>query len=419
MIVKKSKFIALMVLTSIVFSGCAGRDGEQEPVEVVQGGYGEYYTDSVVYSSRKDTNYSGYFLADGISLETALDLSALDGLVYGWEWSVLDETYTGGEIVIPEEDQERLDELELAREEELEAAREAEAKAAGDGEAGAESTEQAAEGTAEGSAETGDSLEAGSAVDEILETPVGGAYTGSVTTLAELGSIERVLYPGQVLEVTPVFVYTPVEEEVSGEPVLTSEGEATVEGDTGEVVEAESGESVGGDEPIEEELPEPKEALLSCLRVVNYLDDRSLSVAECISREWYTIAFDNYAEVFSVEPESGESFSNDTELFESISEVLGHPTSCWERDMGASDYVAGLRVETLAYEFPEYTFFIDITEDGTGNLEISSIEYCTSSLWLEGSEFVGLRMLYTRSDIEIVHDVIPTVAPENVQVEEE
>ena len=87
--------------------------------------------------------------------------------------------------------------------------------------------------------------------------------------------------------------------------------------------------------------------------------------------------------------------------------------------MGASDYVAGLRVETLAYEFPEYTFFIDITEDGTGNLEISSIEYCTSSLWLEGSEFVGLRMLYTRSDIEIVHDVIPTVAPENAQAEEE
>ena len=402
----------------ILISGCGGSEG-REPVEITNTDYGTYYTDSVVYSSRKDTNYSGYFLADGISLETALDLFALDGLVYGWEWSVLDESYTGGEIVIPEEDQERLDELELAREEELEAAREAEAKAAGDGEAGAESTEQAAEGTAEGSAETGDSLEAGSAVDEILETPVGGAYTGSVTTLAELGSIERVLYPGQVLEVTPVFVYTPVEKEVSGEPVLTSEGEATVEGDTGEVVEAESGESVGGDEPIEEELPEPKEALLSCLRVVNYLDDRSLSVAECISREWYTIAFDNYAEVFSVEPESGESFSNDTELFESISEVLGHPTSCWERDMGASDYVAGLRVETLAYEFPEYTFFIDITEDGTGNLEISSIEYCTSSLWLEGSEFVGLRMLYTRSDIEIVHDVIPTVAPENAQAEEE
>lgn len=402
----------------ILISGCGGSEG-REPVEITNTDYGTYYTDSVVYSSRKDTNYSGYFLADGISLETALDLSALDGLVYGWEWSVLDETYTGGEIVIPEEDQERLDELELAREEELEAAREAEANAVGDGEAGVESAEQAVGGIAEGSDETGDSLEAGSAVDEILETPIGGAYTGSVTTLAELDSIERVLYPGQVLEVTPVFVYTPVEEKVSGEPVLTSEGEATVEGDTGEVVESESGESVAGDEPIEEELPEPKEALLSGLRVVNYLDDRSLSVAECISREWYTVAFDNYAEVFSVEPESGESFSNDIELFESISEVLGHPTSCWERDMGASDYVAGLRVETLAYEFPEYTFFIDITEDGTGNLEISSIEYCTSSLWLEGSEFVGLRMLYTRSDIEIVHDVIPTVAPENAQAEEE
>lgn len=415
---KNRKALAIIGCACLLIAGCGGSE-DRKPVEITNTGYGAYYTDSVVYSSRKDTNYSGYFLADGISLETALDLSVLDGLVYGWEWSVLDETYTGGEIVIPEEDQERLNELELAREEELEVAREAEAEAeVTEGDANSESGEQAVEGTAEGADEIEDSLEASSSVDEILETPVGGAYTGSVTTLAELNSIERVLYPGQVLEVTPVFVYTPVEED-SEEPVLTEEGTVSVENNTGEVVEGESGEPVAGDEPIEEELPEPKEALLTGLRVVNYLDNRSLSVAECISREWYTVSFDNYAEVFSVEPESGESFSNDTELLESISEVLGYPTSCWERDMSASDYVAGLRVETLVYEFPEYTFSINITEDGMGNIEISSTEYCTSSLWLEGSEFVGLRMLHTRNDIEIVHDAIPTVDPENVQVEEE
>lgn len=381
--------VGLSSLMAIEMVGCGLSGENKDPVEIVNQNYGDYYVDSVKYSGVKSRNYEGYFLSDGMSIVESLKLEDLDSLVFGWEWEILDKTYTGGEVEIPEEDQERL-EKEAEEREAQEEAKKAEEEAA------RKEAEEKGEEYIPPEEESGE---------------VNPDY-GSCTSINEVLSLETILYPGQVLRVTPVFEYIPPEEtegdaegdnvEVDGDVEDTSTGDSSTEG---------TNETTGETEESEE-IPEPKSELLGYVEIVNYLDNKSTTVADCVNRMWYSVSFLNYDEVFKLSPESEDSFTTDMSLFEKLSETLGYPTSAWEKDMNAEEYVSGKREESIDFEFPDYTIEGTVTEDGSGGMTIKDICYIPSELWLEGEDFSGLRLLHATNDIEVVHDVLPTIEGE-------
>lgn len=400
---KLKKVLALMGCVCLLISGC-GNSEDKEPVEITNTEYGSYYTDEVVYSSRKINNYLGYFLSEDINLDVALDLNSLDSLVYGWEWEILDESYTGSEVVIPEEDLEALQEATDARMEELEKERakaEEEAKKAAESENTTEGTVDSEDTVVDSSSEVVEEISIEDVEEEINPTH------GNATKLSEIVAVERYLYPGQVLRITPVFVYSePEESEELKEDTDSSEETTPIPTDTGV---SEENNSEPTEEP--EEIPEPKAELISHINITNYLSDESLSISDCVDNMWYSVYLSSYSEVFDLSSEDGEGFSDDTELFTAIANILGNPTIAWESPIDADEYVEGNRVEVVVFEFPEYTFEANIVEDGTGNISIESIKYIPSQLWLKGNDFVGLRMLHTQNDIEITHETVPTVEP--------
>lgn len=407
---KLKKVLALMGCVCLLISGC-GNSEDKEPVEITNTEYGSYYTDEVVYSSRKTNNYLGYFLSEDINLDVALDLNSLDSLVYGWEWEILDESYTGSEVVIPEEDLEALQAATDARMEELE-------KERAEAEEEAKKTAKSENTTESESGGTVDSVDSSSeVVEEIsiedVEEEINPTH-GKITKLSEIVAVERDLYPGQVLRITPVFVYLePEESEELKEDTDSSEETTSTPTDTG-VSEGNAAEPI--EEP--EEIPEPKAELISHINIVNYLSDESLSISDCVDNMWYSVSLSSYSEVFDLSSEDGEGFSDDTELFTAIANILGNPTIAWESPIDADEYVEGNRVEVVAFEFPEYTFEANIVEDGTGNISIEGIKYIPSQLWLKGNDFVGLRMLHTQNDIEITHETVPTVEPTPEAIED-
>lgn len=400
---KLKKVLALMGCVCLLISGC-GNSEDKEPVEITNTEYGSYYTDEVVYSSRKTNNYLGYFLSEDINLDVALDLNSLDSLVYGWEWEILDESYTGSEVVIPEEDLEAFQAATDARMEELEKERakaEEEAKKAAKSENTTESESGGTVDSVDSSSEVVEEISIEDVEEEINPTH------GNATKLSEIVAVERDLYPGQVLRITPVFVYSePEESEELKEGTDSSEETIPTPTDTGVSEENNA-------EPTEEleEIPEPKAELISHIDIINYLSAESLSISDCVNNMWYSVSLSSYSEVFDLSSEDGEEFSDDTELFTAIANILGNPTIAWESPIDADDYVEGNRVEVVAFEFPEYTFEANIVEDGTGNISIEGIKYIPSQLWLKGNDFVGLRMLHTQNDIEITHETVPTVEP--------
>ena len=394
---KLKKVLALMGCVFLLINGC-GNSEDKEPVEITNTEYGSYYTDEVVYSSRKTNNYLGYFLSEDINLDVALDLNSLDSLVYGWEWEILDESYTGSEVVIPEEDLEALQAATDARMEELEKERvevEEEAKKAAESENTTESESGGTVDSVDSSSEVVEEISIEDVEEEINPTH------GNATKLSEIVAVERDLYPGQVLRITPVFVYLEPEEseELKEETTPTPTDTGVSEENNAEPTE----------EP--EEIPEPKAELISHINIINYLSDESLSISDCVDNMWYSVSLSSYSEVFDLSSENGEEFSDDTELFTAIANILGNPTIAWESPIDADEYVEGNRVEVVVFEFPEYTFEANIVEDGTDNISIESIKYIPSQLWLKGNDFVGLRMLHTQNDIEITHETVPTVEP--------
>lgn len=368
---KRSRLRKIGVLTfsaMLLLCGC-GRSGEEEvPVEITNTDYGSYYVDSVSFSSAKSNNYAGYFLGDGISIETALDLNALDSLVYGWEWSLSSTDYTGTPIE--------------------------------GGSSGAVTSSGGLamivpEGaTVEGSTEVestseGESAESAESTEEVDNS------SGSAVSIGEITSLGVSLLPGQEVVITPV--YSAME---------STEEEAVDEDSEGQETSGDS-ENTSSEEVSEEtEVSEPKVAVVSDVRVVNYSESDTLSVAECYSRNWYTVGIDSYGDAFNIDMEDG---NDDTSMFEQISEQLGYPTSAWEEPMEAEEDVSGERHEYIAFEFPEYTIGAYIVESGDGTLLLEGIEYIPSELWLSGSEFSGLRIYHTNNEIEIVHDTVPTI----------
>lgn len=364
---KRSRLRKVGVLTfsaMLLLCGC-GRSGEEEvPVEITNTDYGSYYVDSVSFSSAKSNNYAGYFLGDGISIETALDLNALDSLVYGWGWSLSSTDYTGTPI---------------------------------EGSSGAVTSSGGLamivpEGvTVEGSTEVGSTSEGESAesAEEVDNS------SGSAVSIGEITSLGVSLLPGQEVVITPV--YSAME---------STEEEAVDEDSEGQEASGDS-ENTSSEEVSEEmDVSEPKVAVVSDARVVNYSESDTLSVAECYSRNWYTVGIDSYGDAFNIDMEDG---NDDTSMFEQISEQLGYPTSAWEEPMEAEEDVSGERPEYIAFEFPEYTIGAYIVESGDGTLLLEGMEYVPSELWLSGSEFSGLRIYHTNNEIEIVHDTVPTI----------
>lgn len=400
---RRNIVIASIVLGSVLLSGC----NNEEPVEHYIGVSPEGYEDTVKLSGVKKNNYSGYFLGEGITIETALDLSneALNSLCYGWNWELSDKKYNGDAIKLEEGESEELwgVEREVEREEDLEEAEE-----------GEDSTDEAksdTEGVKEDS-EGEDENEEEGAEDkkeeepEEVETEIVAETSGAVETIAEITGSELILKSGQVLTVLPNYI-EPVVEEVPEEGSTegnvedgNAKGEAESKGNSPE----EGSEEITEDsETAEEEEKEPPAEVVKAIKVTNYSNENR-TVKSCVENGWFTLQLDNYIDCFGMKPLETEEEIPSDEVFTRLSESFGNPTIIWEQPTNSENYAKGVYQMIYAYEFPEYTLIAGVVGDN-----INTMYYLPKGIWFGNKEYVGMKALYSSSYIEIDKSELPEI----------
>lgn len=373
---RKNLVIASILLGSIVLGGC---NRSSEPVEHYIGVNDGGYVDSIKLSGVKRNNYTGYFLGDGISVETALELSNenLNNLCYGWNWELSDKKYNGDRIKLEEGESEKL----WGVEKEVENSNE-------DSGAG-ESSEGLDEEVIEDKPEEGneDKSEENS---EGVETEIVIETSGTVKKLSDITNKELTLKSGQVLTVVPNYI----------EPIVE---ESELDGDTEGIGEEpiDSGKETGEGEVQEE--TEPLAETLKSIVVTNYSKEDK-TIKSCVEGGWYTVQLDNYTECFGMKPLEKEEEIPKDEVFSRLSESLGNPTIVWEQPTDDANYVNGVVQMIYAYEFPEYTILSGVVKD-----TINSMYYIPKSLWLQSDEYSGMKALYSASYIEIDKSELPEV----------
>lgn len=161
-------------------------------------------------------------------------------------------------------------------------------------------------------------------------------------------------------------------------------------------------EAESGSEDSETLEGESLQETIKKIQISNY-GSSDLSLKDCISRGWYTIILDNYYECFNIE------LSDVNDMVNEISTKLGNPTVIWEENARVTDskYVAGERVNLLAYEFPDYTITLEVTSENGEVTEIDSLMYIPKSVWLGGEGFKGMRYVYSRDYVEVDKSVLP------------
>lgn len=120
--------------------------------------------------------------------------------------------------------------------------------------------------------------------------------------------------------------------------------------------------------------------------VVYNLSDTDLSVKSCVENGWFSVVLANYEKCFNL------SESKDKTLFQKISDSLGNPTQIFEEYVSEEEYVKGIRLQHVVFEFPDYTIVGNIREDGK-SLELLGMSYINKTLWKQ--EVIGLKMYYS------------------------
>lgn len=370
---RKNLVMVGLLLGSVVLGGCNRGD---EPVEHYIGVTDSGYVDSIKLSGVKRNNYTGYFLGDGISVETALELSNdnLNSLCYGWNWELSDKKYNGDKIKLEEGESEKLWGVE----------REVE-NIDNDSDAG-ESSEGLDKEDIEDKQEDGNPEEN----SEKVETEMVVETSGTVEKLSDITSKELTLKSGQVLTILPNYIEPIVEEsELDGNIEGTEEESAVNEKETSE------GE-------VQEEA-EPLAETLKSIVVTNYSKEDK-TIKSCVESGWYTVQLDNYIECFGMKLLENEEEIPENEVFSRLSESLGNPTIIWEQPTDDANYVNGTIQMVYAYEFPEYTILSGVVKD-----TINSMYYIPKSLWLQSDDYSGMKALYSASYIEIDKSELPEV----------
>lgn len=398
--------IASIVLGSVLLSGC----NSEEPVEHYIGVSPEGYEDTVKLSVVKKNNYSGYFLGEGVSLETALDLSneSLNSLCYGWNWELSDKKYNGDAIKLEEGEPEELwgVEREVEKEEEdLEDIEEGEENAEDKETDGTDEVKEDEVGKAENEEDNGEEEDKKEEEPEEVETEIVVETSGVVKTLAEITGSEVILKSGQVLTILSNYI-EPVEEgSTNGNEEGTAESES--EGETEE--KADSSEGENSEEPTEdseiaeEEEKEPPAEVVKAITVTNYSNENR-TVKSCVENGWFTLQLDNYIDCFGMKPLETEDEIPSDEVFTRLSESFGNPTVIWEQPTNSENYSKGVYQMIYAYEFPEYTLIAGVVGDS-----INTMYYLPKGIWLGNKEYVGMKELYSSSYIEIDKSELPEI----------
>lgn len=392
---RRNIVITSIVLGSVLLSGC----NNEEPVEHYIGVSPEGYEDTVTLSGVKKNNYSGYFLGEGITIETALDLSneALNNLCYGWNWELSDKKYNGDAIKLEEGESEELwgvkREVEKEEEEDLGGTKES---AEGEETEGTEEVKEDGEDEAEN--KEGEGEDKKEEEREEVETEIVVETSGSVETLAAITGSELILKSGQVLTVLPNYI-EPVVEEVDEEDGSV-EGEAE---DHGNSTEEGNKEHTEDSETDVEEEKEPPAKVVKAITVTNYSSENR-TVKSCVENGWFTLQLDNYIDCFGMKPLETEEEIPSDEVFTRLSESFGNPTIIWEQPTSSENYAKGVYQMIFAYEFPEYTLIAGVVEDN-----INTMYYLPKGIWLGNKEYVGMRALYSSSYIEIDKSELPEI----------
>ena len=366
---RKNLVMASILLGSVVLGGC---NRSSEPVEHYIGVTDSGYVDSIKLSGIKRNNYMGYFLGDGISVETALELSNenLNNLCYGWNWELSDKKYNGDKIKLEEGESEKLWGVEKE----------------------VENSDGLGEDTKEGNEDKQEESNEGKPEDnsEEVETEIVVETSGTVEKLADITGKELTLKSGQVLSVVPNYIEPVVEkDELDGDTEGTGEEPVNTEKETSE------GE-------VQEET-EPLAETLKSIVVTNYSKEDK-TIKSCVESGWYTVQLNNYIECFGMKPLENEEEIPKDEVFSRLSESLGNPTIIWEQPTDDANYVNGKIQMIYAYEFPEYTILSGVVKD-----TINSMYYIPKSLWLQSDDYAGMKALYSASYIEIDKSELPEV----------
>lgn len=361
---RKNLVMASILLGSIVLGGC---NRSSEPVEHYIGVSSNGYVDNIKLSDVKKNNYNGYFLGDGISVETALELSneSLNSLCYGWNWELSSKKYNGEKIKLEEGESEELWGIEKHIEEvdkEEDNVEETQDEESNEGEKVTKDTEPN--------------------IEVVVET------SGEIENLSDIVGSEVILKSGQVLVISPNYV-KPVEEVEEG-----GEQEKAEVSEEGSDVE-ETQEEDGGTEPLAETV--------KAILVTNYSKENR-TIKSCVESGWFTLQVDNYKECFGIEPLESEYEVADEDILGRLTESFGNPNIIWEQPTNGENYVKGNIQVVYAYEFPEYTFIVGAVRES-----ISSIYYIPKDLWVGNDEYSGMRSLYQSSYIEVDKSELPEV----------
>lgn len=375
---RKNLVMASILLGSVVLGGC---NRSSEPVEHYIGVTDSGYVDSIKLSGVKRNNYIGYFLGDGISVETALELSNenLNNLCYGWNWELSDKKYNGDKIKLEEGESEKL----WGVEKEVENGNEG---------SGEESEMVLEEDDKEGNEDKQEESNEGKPEEnsEEVETEIVVETSGTVEKLANITGKELTLKSGQVLTVVPNYIEPIVEEE-------------ELNGDTEGTGEEHVDNEIEISEEVVQEETEPLAETLKSIVVTNYSKEDK-TIKSCVESGWYTVQLNNYIECFGMKPLENEEEIPKDEVFSRLSESLGNPTIIWEQPTDDANYVNGTIQMIYAYEFPEYTILSGVVKD-----TINSMYYIPKSLWLQSDEYAGMKALYSASYIEIDKSELPEV----------
>lgn len=373
---RKNLVMASILLGSIVLGGC---NRSSEPVEHYIGVNDSGYVDSVKLSGVKRNNYTGYFLGDGISVETALELSNenLNSLCYGWNWELSDKKYNGDKIKLEEGESEKLWGVEKEVENSNEGSGAGESSEGLDKDGIEDKQEESSEGKQEDNSEE-------------VETEIVVETSGTVEKLSDITGRELTLKSGQVLTILPNYIEPVVEE---------SELDGDIEGTGEELIDNETETSEG-------EVKEEKKPLTETLKsvVVTNYSKEDKAIKSCVESGWYMVQLDNYTECFGMKPLENEEEIPKDEVFSRLSESLGNPTIVWEQPTDDANYVNGVIQMIYAYEFPEYTILSGVVKD-----TINSMYYMPKGLWLQSDEYSGMKALYSASYIEIDKSELPEV----------
>lgn len=165
---KNYKILFVSCIGMLCLCSCGMKD--KEPVENISSTTKSFYSDTVKLNNSNKLNYNGYFLGEGISASSSLDICSdtFNSLVYSWNWDLLMQDYAGNKLNLEESEKQKLWGKNVSSKE------------------------------AEAIEVTG--------VDSIKKEELIIETNGSVENISEIMGMDIVLIKGQVFQIVPVYV---------------------------------------------------------------------------------------------------------------------------------------------------------------------------------------------------------------------